>query len=250
MSEADPQDRDSDKLAQFLTDARRARMDHVLDGRVRTVTVVLENLYDPHNISAVLRTCEGLGIQDVHVVETKHGFKFSSGVTRGCEKWLTIHRHRDPETAIRLLHEQGFEVLVADQRPGTPRVERLDPLRRRAFWMGAEHAGPSTVARELADGTYGIPMAGFTESFNVSVAAAVTLYTARSRWEEATGREGDLTPAEREALRLQWLKRQIHGADDILARFDVGADRKSWRTRKDDTGGPRTSPGSRQGPGQ
>lgn len=223
-------DTPSEILASYLTPERRAKMDRVLDGRVRAVTVVLENLYDPHNISAVLRSCEALGIQDVHVVETEHKFKFSSGITKGCEKWLTIHRYRDPAACVAALHAAGYDVSVADHRPETPRIEALPPVTRRAFWMGAEHFGLSDEARRLADSRYRIPMGGFTESFNVSVAAAVTLYAARARWEAETGRAGDLTADEREAIKTAWLRRDLARADDILARFDVGDDRKSWRT--------------------
>jgi tRNA (guanosine-2'-O-)-methyltransferase len=220
----------SDILAEMLTPERRAKYDRVLAGRVRAVTVVLENLYDPHNISAVLRSCEALGIQDVHIVETEHKFKFSSGVTKGCEKWLSITRHADVKACVAALHAAGYEIVVADHRPGTPRIEGLPKVPRRAFWMGAEHFGLSDEARALADGRYIIPMHGFTESFNVSVAAAMTLYAARTRWETETGLAGDLSAAEKEDLRMGWLRRDFARADDILARFDVGDDRKSWRT--------------------
>ena len=220
----------SDILMEMLTPERRAKYDRVLAGRVRAITVVLENLYDPHNISAVLRSCEALGIQDVHIVETEHKFKFSSGVTRGCEKWLTIHRHAGVAEAVDALHRAGYHIVVADHRPETPRIEALPPAPRRAFWMGAEHLGLSDAARARADGRYRIPMHGFTESFNVSVAAAMTLYAARTRWEGETGAAGDLGAAEQEELRLGWLRRDLARADDILARFDVGDDRKSWRT--------------------
>lgn len=222
----------SDILAEQLTPQRREKIDRVLGLRTRAVTVVLENLYDPHNISAILRSCEALGIQDVHIIETQHKFKFSSGITRGCEKWLTIHRYPTPAACAQALHAAGYEIVVADHRPGTPRIESLPPAQRRAFWMGAEHFGLSEEAHALADGRYMIPMQGFTESFNVSVAAAVTLYTARSRWEALSGLQGDLAPEETEALRMQWLRRDVAGADAILERFDVGDDRKSWRTPK------------------
>lgn len=219
----------SEILSAYLTPERRAKMDRVLERRVRAVTVVLENLYDPHNISAVLRSCEALGIQDVHVVETEHKFKFSRGITKGCEKWLTIHRYATPAECVSALHAAGYEMVVADHRPETPRIEALPAVRRRAFWMGAEHFGLSDAARALADGRYRIPMSGFTESFNVSVAAALTLYAARTRWETETGLAGDLSAGERDEIRVGWLRRDLSRADDILARFDVGDDRQSWR---------------------
>ena len=229
----------SDILAEHITDHRRDRMDAVLEHRVRTIAVVLENLYDPHNISAVLRSAEGLGIQDIHIVEAEHKFKFSRGVTKGCERWLTLQRYPTATECAQALKQQGYRIAVSDHRPGTPRIEDLDPTVPRIFWLGAEHAGISDEARGLADETFGIPMTGFTESFNVSVAAALTLYTARTRWEQATGRSGDLSDDAREELRLSWLKRQLAGADHILARHDVGSDRKSWRTRATNTHPPR-----------
>ncbi len=224
-------ERPSDVLAGHITPERRDRMDRVLAGRTRNITLVLENLYDPHNISAVIRSAEALGIQDVHIVETQHKFKFSRGITRGCEKWLTIHRYKDAVECAAALHEKGYRIAVSDHRPGTSRIEDLDPLPKRAFWMGAEHFGVSDDAYQASDERFGIPMSGFTESFNVSVASALTLYTARTQWERKTGLAGDLTDDEREALRLQWLRGQLSGADHILARYDVGDDRKGWRTR-------------------
>jgi tRNA (guanosine-2'-O-)-methyltransferase len=217
-------------LGEMLTDQRREKMERVLDDRVRAVTIVLENLYDPHNISAVLRSCEALGIQDIHIVETRHKLKFTRGITRGCEKWLTLHRYQTPAECAQVLHASGYEIAIADHHPETPRIERLDPARPRAYWMGAEHTGISDAARALADTAYRIPMTGFTESFNVSVAAALTMYTARTRWEETSGRTGDLDDGLREVIRLKWIKQQLRSADDILARFDVGKDRQKWRS--------------------
>ena len=221
----------SEILADFLTEERREKMNRALEHRLRGITVVLENLYDPHNISAILRSAEALGIQDIYVIEREHKFKFSSGITRGCEKWLTIRRFESPQECAAVLRAAEYEIVIADHRPETPRIEALDPMRKRAFWMGAEHAGVSDDARQLADGAFRIPMNGFSESFNVSVASALTMYAARTRWETVTGKSGDLGLEERESLRLGWLRRDISSADAILDRFDVGGDRKSWRTR-------------------
>lgn len=216
--------RESWKLAQFLTDRRREKIDAVLATRIKSIAIVLENLYDPHNISAVLRSAEAIGIQNVYIVETSHSFRLSSGVTRGCEKWLTLHRFTSTAECLAALRAAGYEVAVGDHTPGVPGLEALDPVRKRAYWMGAEHAGLSAEARAAADVRYRLEMYGFTESFNVSVAAAVTLYTARSRWQAATGLRGDLTEAEQEALRMAWLRRDIAAADAILARNDPKRD--------------------------
>ena len=207
-------------LSAFQTAPRRDKMNHVLDRRVRGIALVLENLYDPHNISATLRSAEALGIQDVHVIETGHRFRLSSGVTRGCEKWLTLRRYESVAACAAWLTENGYEICVADHRPGTPAAETHDPLCKRAWWLGSEHLGVSEEARGCAGASFRIPMGGFSESFNVSVAVALTLYAARSSWERVTGLTGDLTAAEREELHTLWLKRDIASADAILARHE------------------------------
>ena len=212
-------ERDSDRLAEFLTDRRKERMDRVLAHRTRAFTIVLENLYDPHNISAILRSAEAFGVQDVYIIETEdHPFRLSHAVTRGCERWLTLHRYNTVAACVEALRGAGYEVAVADHRPDTPRIDNLNFSARRAYWMGAEHAGVSEEARALADTSYLIPMNGFTESLNVSVAAAITLFTARTRWEAAGGQSGDLSETESETVRLQWMKNQLRQADTILER--------------------------------
>jgi tRNA (guanosine-2'-O-)-methyltransferase len=197
-------------LDPLLTDARRARIDAVLAARTRAVTLVLDGLIDPHNVSAVLRSADAFGVQRVHLVERDTQMRLSRRITQGCERWLEIMHHEDTTACLRWLHEHGYRVLVASMDGEAP-PESLPDVPRLAIVFGNEHAGPSDAARAGADGTYAIPMRGFVESLNVSVAAAITLQQAMR------GRSGDLDVDDRHALRARFLLTAVPRAEEILA---------------------------------
>jgi tRNA (guanosine-2'-O-)-methyltransferase len=192
-------------LAPFLVDVRRARIDATIDARLGGLTLLIENLHDPHNGAAVLRSAEAFGIQTVHVAEAAEKFRFSSDVTQGCEKWLDVERHRTFAAARTRLHAAGF-VLYAAVPDAPTSWEDLDFARPAAIVVGNEHAGLSTDAIEGADVQFSIPMAGMTRSLNLSVAAALMASHASVRRRQALAAQGDLDEAAR-------------GADQIVARF-------------------------------
>ena len=137
-------------LAPLLTDQRRARIDSVLDARLASVTIVLENLYDPHNGAAALRSVEGIGLDTVHVVEGTGPFAAASTVTIGCDKWLALHSHASAADAARALRAAGMVLCAAVPDAGTTidDVQGTQPL---ALWFGNEHEGLTTEAIELCD---------------------------------------------------------------------------------------------------
>ena len=197
-------------LEPLLTDERRARIDAVLAGRTRAVTVVLDGLIDPHNVSAVLRSADAFGVQRVHLVEGDTRMRVARRITQGCERWLEVMHHPSITACLRWLHEHGYRVLVASA-DGETTPEALPDVPRLAIVFGNEHAGASHAAREGADGTYAIPMRGFVDSLNVSVAAAITLQQAMR------GREGDLDAHDRQQLRARFLLTAVPRAREIIA---------------------------------
>jgi tRNA (guanosine-2'-O-)-methyltransferase len=197
-------------LSPLVTEARLARMQHVVANRTKSVVVVLEDLTDPHNGSAVMRSADAFGVQEVHVVPSQHGFSATRTVSKGAHKWLTVTRHRSTPACVEALHARGFEVLVAAM-DGALTPEDVAKRRKVALVFGNEHRGASEAMREGADGTFAIPMVGFVESLNVSVAAAVTLYTA------TRGRGGDLDDAEREGLLARYLFDSVRDAARVVA---------------------------------
>lgn len=185
------------------------RLDRIVaaaDGRLGWVRCAIEALYHRHNVSAVLRTCESLGIQHVHLVEGH--FQPSKGTARGAERWLDLHEHATPGEAITAIRAAGCSIWVADfaDPPTPPEAVPID--RPVCLWFGAELVGVSPEARAAADGVVTIPMRGLAQSLNVSVAAAVCLRAVAERARAERGAEALLPPAERDALLAGWIGRE------------------------------------------
>jgi tRNA (guanosine-2'-O-)-methyltransferase len=204
-------------LAPLLFDGRRERIDATIDARLLGLTLLIENLHDPHNGAAVLRSAEAFGLQTVHVVEAGEKFRFSSDVSQGCEKWLDIERHPTFAAARARLHAAGF-VLYAAVPDATQSLDDLDFSRPAAVVVGNENAGLSEAARVGADACFAIPMAGMTRSLNLSVAAAVIAFHAAENRRRALGRDGDLDDAARLRLRARFYVSSVRGAEQIVSR--------------------------------
>ncbi len=189
--------------AELLLERRKARMDQVVAQRVRGLTLALEHVHDPHNLAAVLRTSEALGLQDLHVVASPKGFRPSQAVTQGADKWLDVHKHAGAAACADELHRQGFRILGSRLEGNAIDLAALLFGERLALVFGNEHAGLSPEFAERCDGFFRIPMLGFAQSFNISVAVGITLATAmRQRRELGLG--GDLTAPERDELRRRF----------------------------------------------
>lgn len=209
-----------DALSPHLGDERRAKIDRVAAARLDGVVVVLEHLHDPHNGGAALRSCEAIGVRQVRVVGAH--FQFSERVTQGCDKWLDIVRDVAMNDCAVALKARGFRLYAAVPGATTP-LEALDPLVPAAFLIGNEHEGLSDGARAACDVEFAIPMRGFSQSVNLSVATALCVYTHAERRRRALGRDGDLDEAALLALRADYYRRDLRGADAIIARYRAGA---------------------------
>lgn len=193
-----------------LRPERWARMEAVLDRRLGAVRVVLEDLHHPHNMSAVLRTCEALGVQHVHAVEPRNPFTVSRRISRGTHKWLHLHHHERVTECAGVLHALGFRLYGAVLSPEAVALEEIPVEPRVALIFGNEKEGVSREAAALCDGAFTIPMAGFVQSFNISVAAAISLYSLTRRVRELRPDRGLLTPAERDEVLAAWLPKSLH----------------------------------------
>ncbi len=199
-----------------VTDERAARIEEVLASRLASLTLVLDRFHDPHNAGAVLRSADAFGLAAVHAVETVEPFAVARRATQGADKWVDVVRHSGPAEAVRALKSEGFSLHVAAAGAQGSAWE-LPPGGRLALVFGNEHDGVDPVLRAAADGAFSIPMRGFVESFNVSVAVALSLGAA------AQGRAGDLSDLQRARLRAAWYRRSVRAADAILARRGVRA---------------------------
>ncbi len=195
----------------------------VLEQRLGSVRVVVENLHNPHNMSAVLRSCEAMGIQNVDVVDEQKEFKVARGITKGSHKWLTLKRHDDFATMAKQLKSEGFSLYAAMPAPDALPLDTVPVTEKIAIVFGNEHGGVSDTALEHCDGRFVIPMQGFVESFNVSVAVAISIYdlTTRARKEREDG--GRLTPEQKAELLNEWLPKSSKFTRKI-ARIMKGGD--------------------------
>ena len=171
-----------DYLSGFVNEERRERLQQVLRERTRNITVVLEDIYQPQNASAVVRTCECLGIQELHVIENLYEYRLNPAVVQGSSKWIDLVRHNreDEDNARRCIEElkqRGYRIIAMDPAPGGKTVDQLDIGEKLALCFGSEEPGLSTTLMDLADDTVRIPIHGFTQSYNLSVSAGISLYT-------------------------------------------------------------------------
>ena len=195
----------------------------VLAERTRYITVLLEDIYQSQNASAVLRTCDCNGIQDVHIVEERNEYTINRDVALGADQWLTLHYYNkggcNIERAVKALKERKYRIVATSPHKDGVRPESFDLNKGKAVLLfGTELNGLTDQALELADEFIQIPMAGFTESYNISVSAAINLYTLRKRL-EASSLQWKLEKGEENELLLNWLRTSIKMSEQIENKF-------------------------------
>jgi tRNA (guanosine-2'-O-)-methyltransferase len=193
------------------TSRRRERMDAVLKRRQPTLSVILEDVHDPHNVSAVLRSCDAVGVLDVHLIyvhDEPPRTALNRSTSGSAAKWVRTHSYKSIEACFETLRSGGVSIFAAARREDTVDLYSLDLVAPMALVFGNEQRGVSEMAIALADGTVGIPMQGMVESLNVSVACAVSLYEAmRQRREAGKYDILQLDSNERKALAAEWIKK-------------------------------------------
>ncbi len=202
-------------LQPLITDERVARIEEVIAKRTYGISVVLEAIYDHGNTSAVLRSADSMGIQRVDLVLTSPRYKLDRKISLGSEKWLDVHRHHDAVSCVRTLQSQGYQVLATHLDSSRP-IGEIDFSRKTALVFGNEKDGVTPELVAAADGAIRIPMAGFAQSFNISVAAAIALYHATWDREQRLGFRGDLTDDEKQILRERFYRRSVRHSDMFL----------------------------------
>lgn len=208
-------------LQPLLTEERKQRIESVLDCRLAGLTIAIENLHDPHNGAAAIRSLEGIGLSALHVAETVEPFRFSAAVTIGAEKWIDVVRHRTFPICAEALRDAGF-TLYATVPDADDDLESVDVSAPVAVVFGNEHAGLSADALASCQRRVAIPMHGFSQSFNLSVSVAVAMHRLAARRRQVLGRNGDLADAKRAFLRARWYALGMRGADAIVARYVSG----------------------------
>jgi len=218
-------------LKQFVLDERAARLDSVLVQRSRSLTIVLDRVQNYHNISAVIRSADAFGIADIHLVGEV--FEYSRRIALGTERWVELVPHRTPEEALTALRAAGYSLVVlqpenhAAQKnlpPSIP-VTALPFEQRLALTFGNERDGVSPVLAEAAEIHAFIPMKGFVESLNISVACAICLFCSTISGAHPEQRTTPLSADEQQQLRGRWLKQSVPHAEAILREVRL---RRNW----------------------
>lgn len=210
-------------LENFVTEKRRALFKRVLNERTRHITVAIEDIFKPHNSSAVVRSCDVFGIQDVHIIENKYKFYASKKIAKGAQKWLDffVYQQRDTNNTLACiadLRAKGYQIVAATPHNETCLLQNFDINKKSAFFFGVEKAGLSKDVINNADSFVKIPMTGFTESLNISVAAAVILQDITLRLKNSTI-SWQLSELEKEEKYLEWLEKSIKSVEKIKAHY-------------------------------
>jgi len=210
-------------LCEHITENRLETFEKVLKERTKYITVVLEDIYQPHNASAVLRSCDCFGIQDVHIIENRNRYKVNQDVALGSTKWLNLQRYSEKNNntadALQRLKKDGYRIIATSPHTDDTELYDFDVTKgKAAFVFGTELTGISDIVKEGADEFVRIPMYGFTESFNISVSAALVLQhmaheirSKKAAWK--------LSREERNEILLQWLRSTVKSAPLIEREF-------------------------------
>ena len=207
----------------FLTDKRKTLFKTILEQRTRHFAVVLEDIFQPHNASAVVRSCDIFGVQDVYAIENTYVNKVSRHVAKGSQKWLNFHRFKkdgnNTKDCLDALKAKGYQIIGT-----TPHTETILPdfdiTKKAAFVFGEESEGISDYVKEHADGFLKIPMVGFTESLNISVAAAIVLQDVTSKLRNSD-LDWKLSEEEKNELYFNWVKKTIKNVDKIEEHYHL-----------------------------
>jgi tRNA (guanosine-2'-O-)-methyltransferase len=212
-------------LSSFVTENRLDLIERNLSHRTRYLTVVLEDFYQTQNASAVLRTCDCFGIQDVHVIENRNRFLVNRDIALGATQWLNLHKFNGKaDNTADALHEmkrQGYRIVATSPYANNSELGTLNLNKgKAALVFGTERTGISKVVEQMADEFVKVPMYGFSDSLNVSVSAAIILSRLVEKLRESDVDWG-LSEEEKRELRLKWLKNSLKRVDLLIERFEL-----------------------------
>ncbi len=205
-------------LESYLTERRKNLFQKVLSDRTRHFTVATEDVYQLHNTSAVMRTCDVFGIQDLHVVEEQVGKRVDKEIAMGAQKWVSLNRYNSIKDCIGNLRDSGYQIIATTPHNNSTLLHEFDVSKKSVFFFGKESEGLSDSVMNAADGFLKIPMYGFTESLNISVSAAIILQGVVTRLKQSEV-DWKLSDKEKIEIQIKWMKNTIKASDAIVERF-------------------------------
>lgn len=211
-----------DFLLTFISDNKVKKFEEKIEYRSRHLTIVLEDIYQPHNASAVLRSCDCFGIQDVHIIENLNKYEVNPDVALGSAKWLSLIKYNkktgNTSSCLSSLKNQGYKIVATSPHKDDFTPESLPLDKKTALVFGTELNGLTDNAKEMADEYVRIPMYGFTESLNISVSAALLLFTLSERLRKSAIK-WQLSDEEKTGIMLQWARNVVKRSDTIEHEF-------------------------------
>ncbi len=218
--------KDKEKLLDFLnsyvSENKKELFNQIIKYRTRHITVVLEDIFQPHNASAVLRSCDCFGIQDVHIIENKNIYEVNPDVALGSSKWLNLIKYNSEDNntlqAYDALRKKGYKIVATTPHKNDTLLDELDITGKTALVFGTELNGLSDIAIENADDYVKIPMYGFTESFNISVSAAIILHHLTEKLRNSSV-NWKLTEEEMLDIKLNWARRVVKKSESLEKEF-------------------------------
>lgn len=205
-------------LETYLTENRLQRFHNVLKGRTKFFTVATEDVYQLHNTSAVIRSCDVFGIQEVNIVEETNTKRIDREIAMGAQKWVDLNRYHSVKSCIKDLKQKGYQIVATTPHTKDCELHDFDVTKKSCFFFGRETEGLSEDVLEEADVFLKIPMVGFTESLNISVSAAIILQHVTTKLKK-TDIDWQLTKNEALEKRLDWCKKTIKSYDEIIERY-------------------------------
>jgi tRNA (guanosine-2'-O-)-methyltransferase len=210
-------------LQEFVTERRAQLFNSIIENRTRYITIALEDIYQSQNASAVLRTSDCFGIQDVHIIENNNEYNINPDVVLGASQWLSLFKYNQTKNntidAIKYLKKQGYRIVATTPHTDDTNLPDFDLTKGKvALFFGTEQHGLSDLMIENADEFLKIPMYGFTESFNISVSAAIITNTLREKLNHSNI-NWQLSEQEKLELKLEWLKLTIKSSDMLIKKF-------------------------------
>lgn len=205
-------------LETYLTNNRLERFEAVLLQRTKHFTVATEDVYQLHNTSAVIRSCDVFGIQEINIIEEQNSKRIDREIAMGAQKWVDLNRYKNVNSCIASLKEKGYQIVATTPHINDCELHNFDVTKKSCFFFGRETEGLSQEVLDAADCYLKIPMVGFTESLNISVSAAIVLQHVTTKLKQSSIK-WQLSNDEIYEKRLDWCKKTIKSYDDIVERF-------------------------------
>lgn len=206
-------------LEGFITENRKNGFLKVLKNRTNHLTIAMEDVYQLHNTSAVMRSCEVFGIQQLNVIEQRFGKRIDKEIALGAEKWVDINRYSSIQDCIEELKKNGYQIIATTPHNDSCMLDEFDVSKKSAIFFGTEKLGLSEEVMQQADGFLKIPMVGFTESLNISVSAAIVIQDLSNRIRKSEI-NWQLTDEEVLEKRLDWTRKSIKDIELIENRYN------------------------------